>query len=149
MTEKQQVQGALLKHGMVYFRGQFHATAWERLTLPIWEPRRWRYNRDLANLLHRLGETVNEQGFTDTDISFLNHAIPVFLSVKANNWDTGLLELLVQFHDCVPPETAGKVTWHPSDAIRKRLTDLDAWRENSVFEWLPGRKNDEPTERRS
>ena len=134
MSEKQRIQGMLLKHGMVHFRGQFYSTKLERLTSLFRVPRRWRYNRDLANLLHRLGETVDEPEFTDTDLSFLNHAIPVFLRANTNHWDTGLIAMLVQFHDCVPPEAADKITWHPSDAIRKRLADLERWRANLDLE---------------
>ena len=59
----------------------------------------------------------------DTDISLLNHAVPNFLGETRNRWNLRLLDLIMQLHDCVPSEIAGKIAWHPTKSIRKQLAE--------------------------
>ncbi len=81
----------------------------------------FRYGFELANLLHRIGETVVNPEFRETDISFINHAIPRFLANKYNHWDKRVLDLLVRVHDAVPDEISNRVTWQPPDSLREDL----------------------------
>jgi hypothetical protein len=135
LSRKQELLGALIKHAFVHLRGQFYATWRERLWNPFALSNRLQYNRDLANLMHRVGETVHKPDFTDTDISLLNWAVPHFLAKPSNQCDLILLDLLVQLHDCVPPDKADEITWHPSESLRQRLHEQANRNKELAQEW--------------
>ncbi len=124
MSKKQEIYGALINHGFVQLRVQQSTAASGGWWWLLRHRRRvFRYGFELANLLHRIGETVINPEFTETDISFINHAIPRFLANKNNHWDARVLDLLVQLYDAVPDEISNRLTWHPSDAMRKTLQE--------------------------
>jgi hypothetical protein len=113
---QQEIQAELMKRGFVHLRSQF-CLSWREIFAWLFSrPRRWQYSQDLANLLHRIGESILEPSLTDLDVSFINHAIPCFLEKPANRWDRRLMQLLVQFHDAAMQERASEITWHPCDS---------------------------------
>jgi len=124
MSIKQEIYGALINHGFVQFRVQQSSAARGSWWCVLRRRRRvFRYGFELANLLHRIGETVINPEFTETDVSFINHAIPRFLADKNNHWDERVLDLLVQLYDAVPDEMSNRLTWHPSDSMRRTLQE--------------------------
>lgn len=135
-NNKQQILGALVKHGYVHLRTQFYLTWREWLVWMFIKPWRYQYNFDLANLLHRIGENTHTPEFTELDISFLNHAVPRFLAGRGNDWDTGLLMLLVELHDSVPEETKAELTWHPTNAHRAALEEASRKAEQHKIDFL-------------
>jgi hypothetical protein len=124
VTAKQSIYRWLIHHGFVALRArEAHAAygSW------WWLLRHRRpfcgYGVALANLLHRLHETVLEPEFTETDLSFLNHAVPRFLQEVGAMADGSLIAMLVQLHDAVPEARRAELTWHPSESQRRLAAD--------------------------
>lgn len=124
VSRKQEICVALINHGFVQLRMQQSSAASGSWWWLFRHRRRvFRYGFELANLLHRMGQTVTHPEFTEMDLSFINHAIPRFLANRYNHWDQRVLDLLVQFHDAVPDEMSNKVTWHPPDSLRDSVRE--------------------------
>jgi hypothetical protein len=120
MTPKQSIYRWLIHHGFVEMRAhEAHAAFGSWWWLLRHRRQFCGYGVALANLLHRLHETILEPGFTETDLSFLNHAVPRFLQQVGAAADAGLVAMLVQLHDVVPEEQRAELTWHPDDSHRR------------------------------
>ncbi len=120
MSPKQAMYRWLIHHGFVVLRGlQSSAAFGSWWWLFRYRRRTWGYGIALANLLHRLNETLFEADFTDTDFGFLNHAVPRFFQQIGETADTNLVAMLVQLHDMVPEEQRSRLTWHPSEQHRR------------------------------
>jgi hypothetical protein len=81
------------------------------------------YGYALANLLHRLHETILDPDFTETDITFLNQAVPQFFSQVSGAEDPTLIAMIVQLHDAVPEPQRPLITWHPNKSQRQCFED--------------------------
>jgi hypothetical protein len=120
VSPKQAVYGWLIHHGFVELRAREAHAAFGSWWWRVRYGRRFNgYGVALANLLHRLHETVLEPRFTETDLSFLNHAVPRFLQQVGPSADPGLVAMLVQLHDAVPAEQRPGLTWHPDESQRR------------------------------
>jgi hypothetical protein len=123
VSPKQAIYCWLIHYGFVYLRGNEGAAASHRWWHFWWDRRRLHgYGWALANLLHRLDQTVLEPDFGEIDLSFLNHAVPQFLRQVGNDVEPSLTVMLVQLHDAVPDHQRTRLTWHPTEAQR-RLVD--------------------------
>jgi hypothetical protein len=119
VSPKQAAYLWLIHHGLVELRArESHAAYSSWWWLFRYRRRFCGYGSALANLLHRLYETVLEPGFTETDFGFLNHAVPRFLKQVGAQADAGLVAMLVQLHDAVPEEQRPRLTWHPDESQR-------------------------------
>jgi hypothetical protein len=120
VSPKQAVYRWLIHHGFVEMRVRESHAAFGSWWWLVRHRRRFcGYGASLANLLHRLHETVLEPGFTETDLGFLNHAVPRFLREVGPAADAGLVAMLVQLHDAVPAEQRPGLTWHPDESLRR------------------------------
>jgi hypothetical protein len=120
VSPKQTVYRWLIHHGFVELRvRESHAAFASWWWLFRYRRRFCGYGVALANLLHRLHETVLEPEFTETDFGFLNHAVPHFLQQVGAAADAGLIAMLVQLHDAVPEEQRSRLTWHPDGSQRR------------------------------
>jgi hypothetical protein len=129
VSPKQAVYRWLLHHGFVELRArESHAADGSCWWLIRHRRRFCGYGAALANLLHRLHETVLEPGFTETDLGFLNHAVPRFLQQVGAEADAGLVAMLVRLHDAVPEAQQPRLTWRPDESHRRieRLNDRGA-----------------------
>lgn len=126
MSPKQAVYRWLIHHGFVELRmRESHAAGASWWWLLRHRRRFCGYGVALANLLHRLHETVLEPEFTETDFGFLNLAVPRFLQQLGDEAHTGLVAMLVQLHDAVPEELQSKLTRHPSESHRRSAETIN------------------------
>lgn len=120
VSPKQAVYSWLIHHGFVELRARESHAAYASWW---WLFRHRRsfcgYGVALANLLHRLDQTILDPAFTDTDLSFLNHAVPRFFQQVGAEADSSLVAMLVQLHDAVPEEHRPRLTWHPDESQRR------------------------------
>lgn len=138
MSPKQTVYRWLIHHGFVELRmRESHAAGSSWWWLFRHRRRFCGYGVALANLLHRLHETVLQPEFTETDFGFLNHAVPRFLHEVGDEAKTGLMAMLVQLHDAVPEELKSQLTWHPSESHRRSVEAINETLRS--FEELVGR----------
>jgi hypothetical protein len=138
MSPKQAIYRWFIHHGFIELRMRgAHAASGSWWWLFRHRRRFCGYGVALANLLHRLHETILLPEFTETDFGFLNQAVPRFLHEVGEEADTGLVAMLVQLHDAVPAELQSELTWHPNDFHRRRVEMISETL--SSFEDLVGR----------
>jgi hypothetical protein len=126
VSPKQTVYLWLIHHGFVELRmRESHAAGGSCWWLFRHRRRFCGYGVALANLLHRLDETVLQPEFTETDFGFLNQAVPRFLHEVGDEANTGLVAMLVQLHDAVPKELQSQLTWHPSESHRRSVETIN------------------------
>ena len=118
MSPKQAVYQWLIHHGFVELRmRESHAVGGSWWWLFRHRRRFCGYGVALANLLHRLHETVLQPEFTETDLGFLNHAVPRFLQQVGDEANTGLVAMLVQLSEadlqrkCESADGSPMTTW--------------------------------------
>jgi hypothetical protein len=118
-SPKQYIYAELIYHGFLMLRAQqsmaAHASWWW-----LFKHRRTVLGQGyaLADLLHNLHHSILVPEFTDNDLGFVNHAIPVYIKQVRGNVDPHLAGLLLAFHEAVPPDQKHRLTWHPSDELR-------------------------------
>jgi hypothetical protein len=95
----------------------------------------------LANLLHRLHETVLEPEFSEADFALLNHAVPRFLQEVGGEAKTGLGAMLVKIHDAVRGEREARKVPAPTgrrceigSAVRGPPATLTSFRTDNALE---------------
>lgn len=127
MSPKQAVYRWLIHHVFVELRAHESQAAYGSW----WWLLRYRrqvcgYGAALANLVHRLDETIGEPDFTETDFGFLNDAVPRFFRQVGTQADVGLVAMLVQLHDAVPEEQRSRLSWHPDESQRREAATTQA-----------------------
>ena len=118
-SRKQQILCELLHSGLVSLRltcGMGEKLSWWSL---LRNREIFRIGWEEANFLHNVPQSILEAEFLENDLGFINFDFPAHVKRLGTRLSRQKASLMIEFYDLVPQHLRGKVTWRPSEELKR------------------------------